>query len=169
MLRSAAALLFAIAFFWPTLGERGLIDLFAAYVFVDAALTLSPGGWDFRARAVWPLLAVGCCDLAAAAAAYAWPGMTLPGFAVLVGLWSVALAASFAIAGASLRAADPGHLLLLSGIAAGLFGRALLSHTGADAVVLSTWIGLYALTSGILLFRLVLRRYRPVAFDVPAP
>jgi hypothetical protein len=55
---------------------------------------------------------------------------------------------------------------LLSGIAIGLFGRALMSHAAGDVVVLSTWLGLYALTSGILLFKLTLQRYRPMFVDL---
>ena len=130
-LRSGASLLFAVAFFWPTLTFPMLVKLFAVYAFLDGILTLAPGGWSLAQRAVWPLLA-----------------------------------AARAIGCATMREADPGYLLLLNGIAAGFFARALLSPAAGDVVVLSTWIGLYVLTVGILLFKLTLQRYRPIFVDL---
>lgn len=165
-LRSGAGFLFACAFFWPTLTFTGLIAVFAAYAFVDGILILSAGGWTMAQRPVWPLLCAGCAEIAAAAASYVWPGLTFSDFGDLLAVWAIALTGGFAIAGASLREADPEYLLLLSGIAAGLFGRALLSHAAGDVVVLSTWLGFYALTSGILLFKLTLQRFRPIFVDL---
>jgi uncharacterized membrane protein HdeD (DUF308 family) len=165
-LRSAAGLLFACAFFWPTLSFSGLVAVFAAYAFVDGILILSAGGWAMEQRPVWPLLFAGCAEIAAAAASYIWPELTFSDFGGLLAIWAITLTAGYAIACASLRDADPEYLLLLSGIAAGLFGRALLSHAAGDVVVLSTWLGLYALTSGILLFKLALQRFRPIFVDL---
>jgi uncharacterized membrane protein HdeD (DUF308 family) len=165
-LRSGVGLVFAIAFFWPTLTFSGLVGLFAAYAFVDGILILSTGGWGLAQRPVWPLLIAGCADIVAAAAAYFSPGLTFNGFGNLLAAWAVAMAAGCAISCATLREADPDYLLLLSGIAAGLFARALLSHTAGDVVVLSTWLGFYALTSGILLFKLALQRFRPIFVDL---
>jgi hypothetical protein len=67
-----------------------------------------------------------------------------------------------------LRRADRDYLLLLSGIASGLFARALLSSTAADTVVISTWMGLYGLTLGILFLTLALRQYELVTLDLSA-
>ena len=67
-----------------------------------------------------------------------------------------------------MRQADGNYLLLLSGIASGLFARALMSYTGTDIVLISTWTGLYALTSGILLLKLTLQRYPLAALDLSA-
>jgi uncharacterized membrane protein HdeD (DUF308 family) len=127
---------------------------------------LSTGGWGLAQRLVWPLLIAGCADIVAAAAAYVWPGLTFNGFDNLLAAWAVAMAVGFAVSCATLREADPDYLFLLSGIAAGLFGRALLSHTAGDVVVLSTWLGFYALASGILLFKLALQRFRPIFVDL---
>jgi len=74
---------------------------------------------------------------------------------------------------ALLQAQRRAHAVLLlelaaPGIAAGLFGRALLSYTGGDVVVIATWTGLYALTLGILLFKLSLQLYRFVPVEVSA-
>ena len=166
-LRSGAGILFAIAFLWPAMGDAALIRLFAACAFVDGILVLSAGGWSPRSRCVWPLLLGGCADIVAATAAYAWPGLTLLGLVNLMAIWAILLASSFAAGWAALRQSD-GNYLLLSGIAAGLFGRALLSYTAGDVVVIATWMGLYALTVGVLLFKLSLRLYRFVPVEVSA-
>ena len=167
-LRSAAGLFFAIACFWPAITDAILINLFVAYAFLDGTLTLSPGGWAPAHRPVWPLLIGGCVDLAAAAAAYIWPVTTLLDLVNLITIWAIALGTTFAIACASMRQADGNYLLLLSGIASGLFARTLMSYTGTDIVLISTWTGLYALTSGILLLKLTLQRYPLAALDLSA-
>src|SRR5215212_2760023 len=92
-LRSAAGILFRLAFFWPAIGDAALVRLFAAYAFVDGILVLSAGGWSARSRCVWPLLLGGCADIVAAAAAYAWPGMPLLGRVNLMALWAIILGA----------------------------------------------------------------------------
>lgn len=165
-LRSAASLLFAVAFFWPTLTFPMLVKLFAVYAFVDGILTVAPGGWSLTQRAVWPLLAGGCVNIAVAVAAYIGPALAVFDFGNLLAVWAIALAAARTIGCATMREADPDYLLLLNGIAAGFFGRALLSPAAGDVVVLSTWIGLYVLTVGILLFKLTLQRYRPIFVDL---
>jgi uncharacterized membrane protein HdeD (DUF308 family) len=167
-LRSGAAALFAIACFWPMITDAMLIKLFAAYTFVDGTLTLSCPGWVLSCRSVWPLLVGGCIDLVAAATAYAWSGMTLVGLVNLLSVWAIALAITHTVACAMLRRADRDYLLLLSGIASGLFARALLSSTAADTVVISTWMGLYGLTLGILFLTLALRQYELVTLDLSA-
>jgi uncharacterized membrane protein HdeD (DUF308 family) len=166
-LRSGAGILFAIAFLWPAIGDAALVRVFAAYAFLDGILILSAGGWSRRSRCVWPLLLGGCADVMAGVAAYAWPGMTLLGLVNLMAIWAIVLGIGFAAGWAALRQTD-GNYLLLSGIAAGLFGRALLSYTGGDVVVIATWTGLYALTLGILLFKLSLQLYRFVPVEVSA-
>jgi uncharacterized membrane protein HdeD (DUF308 family) len=167
-LRSGAGILFAIAFLWPAIGDAALVRLFAAYAFLDGILILSTGGWSPRSRCVWPLLLGGCADVMAATAAYAWPGMTLLGLVNLIAIWALVLGTSFAVAAVVLRRVEGNYLLLLCGVASGLFGRALLSYTGGDVVVIATWTGLYALTLGILLFKLSLQLYRFVPVDVSA-
>jgi len=161
-LRSAAAFLFAIAFFWPTLTGEALVPLFAAYAFVDGALALSPGGWRLPYRRAWPLLVGGSIDILAAAGVYIWPGMTLPLLVSVTTAWAIATGVSFIVAGISLREADDEYLLLLSGIVALVFARALLSHLAGDAIVFSTWIGLYVLTLGVVLLRLTLKYCQPL-------
>jgi uncharacterized membrane protein HdeD (DUF308 family) len=113
-------------------------------------------------------LAGGCVDLAAVVAAYAWSGTTLLDLVNLMTVWAVALGTTLTVSCATLRRADSEYLLLLCGIASGLFARDLLSYTAGDIVVISTWTGLYGLTVGILLLKLTLQRYQLVAPDLSA-
>lgn len=168
-LRSGAAVLFAIAFFWPTITETGLVPLFAAYAFVDGALALAPDRWRLAQRPAWPLLLGGAIDMAVAGFVYFWPGMTLPLLIAAATLWATGSGATLSLACATLREADRDHLFLLAGIAALALGRALLSHPAIGAVVLSTWLGLYALTFGIVLLKLVLPQHYRELLDRRQP
>ena len=134
---SGAAALFAVAFFWPTLSGAGLVRLFAAYAFVDGALALAPGGWGLAHRRAWPLLAGGCIDMIAAACVYFWPGTNLPLLTEAAAIWAIALGATMALAGATLREADREYLFLLGGVAALLLRTGVAVASGTDAVVLS--------------------------------
>lgn len=159
-LRSVAAMVFGFAFLWPAISDATLIRLFAAYAFVDGILALAPGGWGLSYRLGWPLLIGGCIDLVGAGAAYLWPGMTLPALLDITAVWAIASAFAFTLAYAALRDADDDQRLLLGGIAALLFGRALLSQIPIDVIVLSAWMGLYALTMSVLFLKLTLKHYR---------
>lgn len=160
LLRTASHLLFAVGFLWPALTMPMLVRLFAAYLFLDGVLALAPGGGSWRDRRVWPLVLGGMLGVVAAIVVYGWPE---PGFAILVPLaasWAVAVGASYTTACLTLREADPDHLLLLNGIVSLLFGRALLSQLAGDLVVLSSWMGLYALAMGVVTLKLSVKQYR---------
>ncbi|HEX3864255.1 MAG TPA: DUF308 domain-containing protein [Stellaceae bacterium] len=159
-LRSAAAILFAIVFVWPDLPSSLLVRLFAAYTFTDGVLILASGGWSRSHGLAWPLLLGGCLDIAIAGTVYIWPDLTLPMLADAAAIWAIAAAASLVAACIALREADTDHLLLAGAIVSLTFGRALLSGLATDGVVLSTWLGLYALTIGIVMLKLTLKHSR---------
>ncbi len=159
-LRSAAALLFAIGFLWPDLPQPALVRLLAAYAFIDGILALSPGGWRLPRGMAWPLLIGGCIDLVGAALVYAWPDLTPDMLASAITVWAVASGVALTLACIALRDGDTDHLLLLGGIASLVFGRSLMSQLANDTIILSTWIGLYALTMGVITLKLTLRHSR---------
>jgi uncharacterized membrane protein HdeD (DUF308 family) len=161
-LRSAASVLFGMAFLWPDLPTSMIPRLFAAYVLVDGILALLPGGWGLPYRLGWPLLIGGCIDLAGAGAVYVWlwSGMNLAVFADIAMLWAMASGVALTLAGATLREWDTDHLLLVGGIASLVFARALLSQLATDPVVLSAWMGLFALTMAVLFLKLTLKHCR---------
>src|SRR5690348_14879394 len=102
-LRSGAAMLFAVGFFWPTIGGPGLARLFAAYAFVNGALALAPGGWRLAQFRGWPLLLGGAIDMAAAGFVYFYPDMTLPLLIDTAIIWAIAAGAAMTLACAGLR------------------------------------------------------------------
>lgn len=159
-LRAAAAFLFGTAFLWPDISNAATIRLFAAYTFVDGIFALSPGGWGTAFRLGWPLLLGGVVDLAGSGIAYVWPDMTLPSLCDIAAGWAVASAFAFAAAYTTLRRSDRGQLFLLCAIASMILGRVLLAPIPLDSIILSTWLGLYAMTLWVLLLKLTLRQYK---------
>ena len=159
-LRTATAFLFGVAFFWPEINDAAVIRLFAAYAFLDGILALAPGGWALPYRLGWPLLIGGSIDVIASATVYAWPGLTLPGLADVAAVWAIASAFAFVTAYVALHRADNDQFFLLGGIVSLILGRALLSQVPIDAIVLSAWMGLYAMTMSVLFLKLTLKHYR---------
>ncbi len=158
-LRTLAAFLFGTAFLWPGVNDVATIRLFAAYTFVDGVLALSPGGWGMAFRLGWPLLIGGVIDLAGSGVAYAWPDMSLPALGDVAAGWAIASSFAFLAAYAALHRSDRDQLFLLCAIASMILGRALLSSVPLDAIILSTWLGLYAMTVWVLLLKMTLRQY----------
>jgi uncharacterized membrane protein HdeD (DUF308 family) len=161
-LRSMVALFFGIGFLWPGVPDAVVIRLFALYAFADGVLVLAPGGWAAPYRLGWPLLIGGCIDIGAACAVYLWLwfGMTMSALANIALPWAVGHAIAFTVACITLRRSDTDHLFLASGIASLVFARALLSPLTADPIILSTWIGLYAVTMAVLFLKLTLKHYQ---------
>ena len=158
-LRTAAAFLFGTGFLWPDISDAATIRLFAAYTFVDGILALSPGGWGTVFRLGWPLLIGGIIDLAGSGLSYIWPEMTLPVLGDVAAVWAIASAFTFLAAYTTLHRSDRGQLFLLCAIASMILGRALLSHVPFNAIILSTWFGIYAMTMWVLLLKLTLKQY----------
>ena len=86
--------------------------------------------------------------------------MTLPALSDLVAAWAIAISFAFAATYAALRRFDSEQLFLLCAIASLILGRALLSELAADPIILSTWVGMYAMAMSILLLKITLRNYR---------
>jgi uncharacterized membrane protein HdeD (DUF308 family) len=158
-LRTAAAFLFGTAFLWPGVNDVATIRLFAAYAFVDGVLALSAGGWGMAFRLGWPLLIGGVINLAGSGVAFAWPEMSVLALGDVAAGWAIASSFVFLAAYAALHRSDTSQLFLLSAIASMILGRALLSSVPLDAIILSTWLGLYAMTMWVLLLKLTLKQY----------
>ena len=155
----SAAFLFGTAFLWPGVTDAATIRIFAAYAFVDGILALAPGGWGMAFRLGWPLLIGGVIDLGGSVIAYVWPDMSLSALGGVAAGWAIASSFAFAAAYTTLHRSDRGQLFLLCAIASMVLGRALLSSIPLDAIVLSTWLGLYAMTVWVLLLKLTLKQY----------
>jgi len=159
VLRGALAVLFGIlAFLAPGATMLSLVLLFAAYTLVDGIFAIASAVMAARAQERWGLLVLeGVVDIAVAAIAVLWPGLTVVVFVLLVAGWALLtgvllLAASFKVD------ADHGRWwMALGGVVSILYGAALVIAPLIGALVLTWWIGAYALVFGIAMLVLAFR------------
>ena len=159
--RGVVAVLFGlIALFTPGITMLSLVFVFAAYAVVDGVFAVTAAVRAAGHGQRWGLLALeGIVDILAAAAAVMMPGLTVVVFVLLVAAWALLtgglmLAASFKVD------ADHGRWwLALGGLASLLYGAALVLAPLLGALVLTWWIGAYAIIFGVamLIFAFRLR------------
>jgi uncharacterized membrane protein HdeD (DUF308 family) len=161
-LRGVAAILFGLAaLLTPGLTMLFLVALFAVYMFFDAVFALvsairAAGEHSDR----WPLLILeAIVGFAIAAVTLVWPGLTVLGFIVLAAAWAF-LTGGLAIAAAFRLKRDHGRwLLAISGVLAVILGVMLAFSPVIGAVVLTWWLGAYALAFGVSLLALAFQLY----------
>jgi uncharacterized membrane protein HdeD (DUF308 family) len=168
-LRGVFAIVFAlIAFFVPGATLLSLVLFFSAYMLVDGVFGIVAGIRAATAHQRWGLLVLeGVVDILVGVIAFLWPGLTLVFFITLMAVWSLITGALMIVAAFKLHAAYGRGWLIFSGIVSLLFGIALLIAPLVGAVVLTWWLGAYAMVFGIgllvLAFKLKARK------DTPAP
>jgi uncharacterized membrane protein HdeD (DUF308 family) len=151
--RGVLAILFGlIAFFMPAVTMLSLVFIFAAYAIVDGVFAITSAVRAAERHERWGLLALeGIVDILAAVAAVMMPGLTVVVFVLLIAAWAILtgglmLAASFKVA------ADHGRWwLALGGLVSLLYGGALVLAPLAGALVLTWWIGAYAIIFGVVM------------------
>jgi uncharacterized membrane protein HdeD (DUF308 family) len=154
-LRGLFAFLFGlIALFVPTATILSLVLLFSAYAFVDGVAELYLAAQCLRAgwRRWLPVLIGGLASVAAAVVALLWPGLTVLVFVLLLAAWSLVSGVMMIVSAFRLDAAHGRVWFILAGIASILFGTALLVAPLLGAVVLTWWVGIYALILSGALF-----------------
>jgi uncharacterized membrane protein HdeD (DUF308 family) len=173
-LRGALGIAFGIiALLVPVATILALVLLFSAYMLVDGGFALYAAYQAARQKKKWGLLVLqGLANIGAGALAFLWPGLTVLAFIILLAAWTIVsgclqLAAAFRI--------DQGRWwLVLGGAASIVFGVLLIAAPFIGAVVLTWWIGAWAVVFGAFLlvaaFRLrsQRRRHRPVGAAQPA-
>ncbi len=160
VLRGLVAVMFGVlTFVLPAATMLSLVWLFAAYAVADGILAIVAAVRAAKKHQAWGLLTLeGIVDIAAGVTALALPGLTVVVFVTLVAFWALLtgglmLAASFHVD------ADHGRWWMVLGATASiLFGVALIIAPLMGALVLTWWIGAYALLFGtammVLAFRL---------------
>jgi uncharacterized membrane protein HdeD (DUF308 family) len=158
-LRGTVGILFGlVAFVMPGATMLSLVLLFAAYMFADGILALVAAVRAARHHERWgPLTFEGVVDLMAAAVAALWPGITLVSFVLLVAAWALVSGALMIDAAFRLNVAHGRWWLALGGIASVLYGALLVIAPLIGAVVLTWWLGAYALVFGASLLVLAFR------------
>jgi uncharacterized membrane protein HdeD (DUF308 family) len=163
-LRGALGIVFGIvAFALPGVTIAALVIWFAAYMTVDGILATVAGIRAARKGERWGMLILeGIADLIAAAIAIVVPIATVLAFVFLTAAWAIVSGALLLAAVFRLRRTHGKWLLGLAGILSIVWGILLTIAPIAGAIVLTWWLGAYALVFGatlvVLGFRL--RRHR---------
>ncbi len=129
-----------------------LVLFFSAYMLVDGVFALASGIKAARNGERWGLLILeGIVDLAAGAIAFLWPQITALAFVILIGVWAIISGALMLGAALTLKLNHGRWWLALGAIASIIFGILLLVSPIVGAVVLTWWIGAYAIVFGVML------------------
>jgi uncharacterized membrane protein HdeD (DUF308 family) len=169
-IRGVLALIFGvIAVVLPGVTIASLIVLFAAYMLVDGVFAIISAVCVARRHERWGLLIFeGIVNIVAGGIAIVWPLVTLLALVSIMGAWAIVSGALMLTAAFRLNPAHGRWLMALGGLTSIIWGILLLLWPLAGAVVLTLWMGAYALLFGItlLVLALRLRRHRN---DAPAP
>ena len=152
-IRGVLGVLFGlIAFLLPGITMLSLVILFAAYMLVDGVFAIIAAVRAARQNERWGLLTLeGVVNIATGVIAYLWPGLTLVAFVLLVAVWALITGALMLAAAFRLRADHGRWWLALGGIASLAYGALLVVAPLIGALVLTWWIGAYAIVFGISL------------------
>ena len=152
-LRGIMGILFGlICLLTPAIAIEVFVILFAAYMLVDGVFAIASGIKAARNGERWGLLILeGIVALAAGAVAVLWPAITLVALIWLVAVWAIVSGALMLGAAFTLKLDHGRWWLALGGIASLIFGILLVIEPLIGAVVLTMWIGAYALVFGIFL------------------
>ena len=163
-LRGVLGIVFGIiALLAPVETILALVILFSAYMVIDSLFSFVAAIRAARRRERWGLLTLqGLASLAAGVIALIWPTITVAAFVLLIGAWSVVMGSL--LLGAAFRV-DSNHgrwWLAFGGIVSMLYGVLMISAPLVGAIVLTWWLGAFAVVLGVALlivaFRLRSRR-----------
>ncbi|HEX9754028.1 MAG TPA: HdeD family acid-resistance protein [Methyloceanibacter sp.] len=152
-LRGILGILFGlICLLTPGIAIEVFVILFAAYMLVDGVFAIASGIKAARNGERWGLLILeGIVDIAAGLVAVLWPAITLIALIWIVAIWAIVSGALMLGAAFTLKLDHGRWWLALGGIASLIFGILLVIEPLIGAVVLTLWIGAYALVFGIFL------------------
>ena len=169
-LRGIFAIVFGLlALIYPGPTMLSLVILFSAYMLVDGIFGIISAVRAIRRKEDrWGLLIFeGLIDIAVGILAFLWPGITVVAFVLLVGAWAIVTGAVMTAAGFRLNVSHGRWWLALSGVLSLAFGTLLVIIPLIGAVVLTWWIGAYALAFGVALvifsFKLRSRQHEGVS------
>ncbi|MDP8917924.1 MAG: HdeD family acid-resistance protein [Pseudomonadota bacterium] len=158
-LRGVFAIIFAlIAFFSPGATLLSLALFFSAYMLVDGVFGIVSGVRAASNHQRWGLLVLeGILNILVGVIAFLMPGLTVLFFVTMVAVWSLITGVLMIVAAFKLNPAYGRGWLIVSGLVSVLFGIALLVAPLVGAVVLTWWLGAYALAFGVSLLVLAFK------------
>ncbi len=152
-LRGILGILFGlICLLTPGVAIEVFVILFSAYMLVDGVFAIISGIKAARNGERWGLLILeGIVDLAAGVVAFLWPAITLVALIWIIAVWAAVSGVLMLSAAFTLNIDHGRWWLALGGIASIIFGILLVVEPLIGAVVLTLWIGAYALVFGVFL------------------
>jgi len=172
-LRGVFAILFGlVALFVPGTTILSLVLFFSAYMLVDGLFAIVAAVRAANRHERWGLLVLeGVADIATGVLAFLWPGLTVGALVLILAVWSLVTGLLMVVAALKLDRAYGRGWLVLSGILSVLFGIALVIAPIVGAVVLTWWLGAYAIAFGAVLLVLAfkLRGRRDATAVIPGP
>jgi uncharacterized membrane protein HdeD (DUF308 family) len=159
VVRGLFAILFGIlAFTMPGVTLSVLVLLWGVYSAADGILALWTALSGRGGESKWALVLEGLVGLAAAAAAFLYPGLTTMVLLYVIAAWAILTGLLQLAAAIRLRKEIEGEFWLgLAGVASVAFGGLLFARPGAGALSVILIIGAYAIAFGIMLIALGLR------------
>lgn len=158
-LRGVLAILFGlIALFMPGVTMLSLVIVFAAYSLVDGILGIVAAARGALRHERWAyLLLNGIVSIAVAAVAFLWPGITIIAFVLLLAAWALVTGVAMLVSAFRLKLTHGRWWLVAGGIISLVYGVLLVIAPVIGAVVLTWWIGAYAIVLGAMLLVLAFR------------
>src|SRR3981189_2221896 len=167
LLRGIVGIIFGcLALIFPGPTMLSLVVLFSAYMLVDGVFGIIAAVRTIRRKEDrWGLLIFeGLLNIAVGILAFLWPGITVLAFVLLIAAWAIVSGALMTAAGFRLNIDHGRWWLVLGGLLSLAYGALLVVTPLIGAIVLTWWIGAYALAFGIALvifsFRLRSRQHQ---------
>lgn len=158
-MRGVFAILFGLVALFltgPTL--LSLVLFFSAYMLVDGIVGIVAAVRAARGGERWGMLIFeGVLNIAVGVIAFVMPGLTVIAFVLLLGAWSLVSGALMLGAAFRLSQRHGRWWMALAGISSIVLGILLAIAPLMGAVVLTWWVGAYALVFGIALLVLAFR------------
>lgn len=147
-----------LAAFSPVATALSLVIVLSIYLMADGFLAIVSAFKAARQRHAWGMVALeGLAGIAASVAIFVYPGLGMAVFAVILAVWSL-FAGGVKLAVALRREPVGGRgWLIASALISLLFGLALLLSPLIGAVVLTWWLGIYAIVFGAAMLMLGLQ------------
>ena len=158
-MRGAVAILFGVlVLLYPGMTLVTLVYLFGGYAIADGVFMIVSAIAN-RGQPRWGwLLAGGIAGIAAGVMTFIWPAITAAVLLAIIATWAILLGMAEIAVAIELRKVISGEwLLVLAGVIAVGFGVFLIARPQAGALAVAYWIGLFAITSGVLEISLGLR------------
>lgn len=158
-LRGILGIIFGlICLFATNIALLSLVLLFSAYMLVDGVFAIASGIKAASNGQRWVLLILeGIVNIAAGVIAFLWPAVTLVALVWIVAIWAIVSGALMLGAAFSLHLDHGRWWLALGGVCSLIFGILLVLAPLIGAVVLTWWLGAYAIVFGVLLLVLAFK------------